>query len=149
MDPTCKASTFSFSVIATTNSGVGDAVPLWKWNIIEASVTVICACLFASKPAVMFLIPDKFVARLTSRTRSWTRYRRKKFIHARGEQSGETFESSPHPRSASLYTAQDHPHQAVRYDLEAYGDIASQTFLDISEAVTEPTPAKIRKESAV
>ena len=137
------------SRVAAADIGVGDAVPLWKWNIIEASVTVICACLFASKPVLMLMIPDKFIARLRSRSRSWTRYRRKTFLHARDGRSGESLESSPHLGGVSLHTAQSHPHQAVRYDLESYGDDTSHTFLDNSEAVAEPSPAFIRKGSAL
>ena len=135
--------------IATADTGVGDAVPLWKWNIIEASVTVICACLFASKPVMMLMIPDKLIARLRSRSNSWTPYRRKTFLHARGGRSEGSFAGSAHLGGVPLHAAQSHPHQAVRYDLESYGADASYTFLDISEAVTEPSSAIIRKENAL
>ena len=45
---------------------VGDAVPLWIWKTIEASAKIICACLFASKPAVMLLVPGKLIVKLRS-----------------------------------------------------------------------------------
>lgn len=63
---------------------------------------------------------------------------------ARGGRSQEFLGSSPHLGTSALCTAQSHPHKAVRYDLESYGGIANHTFLDNSEAVTEPTPAMIR-----
>ena len=96
----------------------------------------------------MLLIPDKLIAKLRSQSRSWTRFQPKKLLHARLGRSQESLESS-RPVSAPLYTVQRQPHQAVRYDLESYGDIASQTFLDNSEAVIEPVPAVLRKENAV
>jgi len=136
----------SFPMIVTANTGTGDAVPLWNWNIVEASVTVTCACLFASKPVVMLLIPDKLIARLGSQSRSWARHQRNKVIHARSGRSKVSLGSSPHPGSASLCTFQSHPHQAVRYDLEGYGgDSGGHTFLDDYEVITEPAPTMIRK----
>ena len=38
---------------------VGDSVNLANWNVIEAHVTVLCACLIASKPVFLVLISDK------------------------------------------------------------------------------------------
>lgn len=96
----------------------------------------------------MLLIPDKLVARLKSRSRSWTRYQRQRFINARRGRSKESLESSPQPGSASLYTAQSHPQPATRYDLEAYGNIASHSNLNDSKPVIEPAPAMIRDGSA-
>ena len=115
-------------------------------NIVEASTTVICACLFASKPVIMRLIPDKLLLRMQSHSRSWTRYRPKILLmhHRSGGRSAESLASSPRLFGSSMETVQSHPHQAVRYDLEGYGDVAGYTFLDNSEAVAEPAPAKIR-----
>lgn len=134
-----------FPAIVTANTGIGDAVPLWNWNIVEASVTVTCACLFASKPVVKLLIPNKLIARLGSRHRSWARHQRNELIHARSGRSKVSLESSPLPGSASLCTFQSHPHQAVRYDLEGYGRDSGHTFLDDYEVITEPAPTMIRK----
>lgn len=64
--------------------------------------------------------------------------------HRSGGRSAESLASSPRLFGSSMETVQSHPHQAVRYDLEGYGDVAGYTFLDNSEAVAEPAPAKIR-----
>ena len=45
---------------------LGDGVGLTNWNVVEANVTVLCACLIASKPVVMFLIPDALISRVSS-----------------------------------------------------------------------------------
>ena len=45
---------------------VGDAVSLWIWKTIEASVKIICACLFASKPAVMLPVLGNLIVNLRS-----------------------------------------------------------------------------------
>ena len=48
-----------------------DIVPATMWNIVEAYITIICACLLATRPLFMKLIPDKLLARVQ---RSWTEY---------------------------------------------------------------------------
>lgn len=68
---------------------------------------------------------------------------------AHGGRSQESPGGSPHLGTSPLNTSQSHPHKAVRYDLESYGDIASHTFLDDSETVTEPAPAMIRNGNAL
>lgn len=44
----------------------GDTVNLAHWNVIEANVTILCACLIASKPVFSVLIPDKLFSRMGS-----------------------------------------------------------------------------------
>ncbi|KAL8653877.1 MAG: hypothetical protein Q9226_003659 [Calogaya cf. arnoldii] len=44
---------------------LGDAVDLATWNILEAHVTVLCACLIASKPAFKALVPDEIISRIS------------------------------------------------------------------------------------
>lgn len=68
---------------------------------------------------------------------------------ARGGRSQEYLGSSPYLGTSPLNAAQSHPHKAVRYDLESYGDIAGRTFLDECEAVTEPAPVMIRNTNAL
>ncbi|MCJ1404089.1 hypothetical protein MMC11_007314 [Xylographa trunciseda] len=45
---------------------VGDTVGLADWNIIEANVTVLCGGLIASKPVVMFFMPEKLISSMGS-----------------------------------------------------------------------------------
>ena len=48
-----------------------DIVPATIWNVIEAYTTIICACLIATRPLFMKLIPDRLIARVH---RSWSQY---------------------------------------------------------------------------
>ena len=44
------------------------------YNIIEAGVTVLCAALIASKPVIMYLLPDPLIERIRARFQQpWTR----------------------------------------------------------------------------
>ena len=52
-----------------TKSHVGNIVDGFNWSLIEVNVTVICACVIASKPAISFLLPTETISRAR---RKWT-----------------------------------------------------------------------------
>lgn len=50
----------------SANSNAGDSVGLAIWQMIESNITILCVSLVASKPVVMFLLPDGFISRMGS-----------------------------------------------------------------------------------
>lgn len=102
-------------------------------------MTVICACLFASKPVVMRLIPDKLIANVKSRSGSWSSHRPNLFLNHGSRQSKDTLESDENTRLPESLTAQRSTDQAVRYEMEHYNSSSpgAHTFFDSSEAKKE------------
>lgn len=49
-----------------TDFTAGDSVGLAIWQVIESNITILCVSLVASKPLVMFLVPDGFLSRMSS-----------------------------------------------------------------------------------
>ena len=111
--------------------------------MVEAGVTIICACMFGSKPVVMLLIPDRLIAKVKPIGRHSLRYYRSNLVQrARSGRSKISNESSS-PRSDDV-ALRDQPIRAARYDLENYGAISDIAYLDNSRSISEPSQAKLR-----
>lgn len=117
---------------------VGDSVPLWNWNMVEASVTVFCACLFASKPAVNKLIPEKIISKLGSQSRSWSSSWRNKIPRALHEEGKESIASSPEPPKPAHVGLRRHSQVGGHEDLESHG--RGSTAPDVSYSSEKPLP---------
>lgn len=126
---------------------LGDAVPLWNFNIVEAGVTIVCACLFGSKPAIMLLIPDRLVAKMKSIGGYSLRYRRSNLIpRARGVERQTPIGSSPRSEDASPFALRGQPERAARYDLESYGKSSHYVRLDDFRPFKEPAQAIVHND---
>ena len=84
-------------------------------------MTIVCACLFGSKPVFMRLIPDKVISRLKSQSRSSSRYLPGKLMaRMRTIGSKKSKAKSSHHEVGSSFAPRNLPNQATRYTLEKY-----------------------------
>lgn len=65
-DETCGFDASSVTEFLQADSPADNQTGLAVWQLIEANSTVLCACLIASRPFAMYLMPDKLVARVRS-----------------------------------------------------------------------------------
>jgi len=127
---------------------IGDAVPLWNFNIVEAGVTIVCACLFGSKPVVMILIPDRLIAKLKSISRYSLPYHRSNLIpQARSRRGRTSVGSALHSDEASPFALRGQPNRDGRHDSGKYGTPSHYVFLDDSRPISEPVRAIVHNDN--
>ena len=122
-------------------------MPLWNWNIVEGGVTIVCACLFESKPVVMLLVPDKLIAKVKSTGHHSLRYYRSNLVpraaSIQRKASRGSFERSEEVSPFALQGQQNRA--AARYDLEKYGTPSEYVCLDDSRPISEPAQVKTNR----
>ena len=101
---------FAFSVYSI-NKIKGTVVDLGIWTMVEGSTTVLCTCLIACKPIVMYLVPDRFMSSLRSllsstgsKNSSKNRHQNVSSSERLANSDGQTFlsdDSNPRSRSVS------------------------------------------------
>ena len=121
---------------------LGDAVPLWDFNIVEAGVIVICNCLFGSKSVVMLLILDRMNAKIKSLSRDSFSYRRSNLIpRTQGVQSKLSVRSSPRSAEALPFGLGEQSSRDAHHELGMYGTPSEYVSLNKSRPFSEPAQA--------